>query len=218
MRLQNLTRLSFKGWICFLLLAVAPHFVWGAPIKDPNPVLRSGDVLPPMIYPNLLFPSDRTYLGIGDKATFQLNHVQADLIVIKFLNTNCVYCVKLLPTFNLIFQMIQQDKRLKVRAKILAIGAGDTSFELDEFKKKHSIPYPVISDTEFKAYKAVGEPRVPFIVVARKDKQGQWIVATVNIGLIFSAENFIGELRSILDVEPESLKLKKTEVPAKLRE
>jgi thiol-disulfide isomerase/thioredoxin len=197
------------GWICFLLLVVTPHFVWGAPIKDPNPVLRSGDLLPTISCPNLLLAPERTYLGIGDQATFPLNDVQGDLVVIKFLNTNCVYCIKLLPTFDQIFQKIQQDDRLKARAKILAIGAGDTSTELDDFKKQYSIPYPVIPDMEFKAHKAVGEPRVPFIVVARKDKQGQWIVAMVNIGLIFSAESFVGELKSILEVDPEGLRLKK---------
>jgi hypothetical protein len=107
--------------------------------------------------------------------------------------------------------------------KITATTSKDGSFRLEGVapgnvylyatapsKKKHSIPYPVIPDTEFKAHKLAGEPRVPFIVVARKDKQGQWIAATVNIGLIFSAESFVGELKSILDVDPESLKLKKT--------
>jgi hypothetical protein len=46
-------------------------------------------------------------------------------------------------------------------------------------------------------------------VVARKDKKNQWVVATVNVGLIFSPEHFIGELKAILNIDPETLKLKK---------
>lgn len=47
-------------------------------------------------------------------------------------------------------------------------------------------------------------------MVAKKDKQGMWVVVTVHVGLIFSAENFIRELKVILDIDPETLKLKKS--------
>ncbi len=35
------------------------------------------------------------------------------------------------------------------------------------------------------------------------------MVASVHIGLIFSAKSFIRELKAILDIDPETLKLKK---------
>jgi hypothetical protein len=98
---------------------------------------------------------------------------------------------------------------LKSRIKIIGIGAGDSPGELDELKKKFPIPYPLIPDPEFKAHEKIGGPRVPFIIVVRKDKRGNWVVATVHSGLIFSSEHFIGELKSILSLDPETLKLKK---------
>lgn len=209
MNRKKLSYLFVARWGMIVLLALIPQVTFSVPLKDSSPVLRSGDIFPSISFPNLSSTEDRKYLGIGDGKLLIFDNIPSDVLVIKFLNTNCVYCIKLLPTFNEIYQTIEKDQNLKTRIKIAAIGAGDTTSELDEFKKKYSIPYPVIPDTEFKAHKAVGEPRVPFIVVARKNKQGQWIVATVNIGLIFSAENFVGELKSILDVDPESLKLKK---------
>jgi len=128
------------------------------------------------------------------------------VLVIQFLSTNCVYCIKSVPAFNEIFQTIEEDQNLLKRIKILAISAGDTPVEVAAFKEQHAVPYPIIPDTEFKAHKAVNEPTVPFIVVTKRDKQGKWVVATVHVGLTFSAESFVGELRAILEIDPNTLK------------
>jgi len=140
---------------------------------------------------------------------FSVEEVQADLIVIKYLNSNCGYCIKLLPIFDEIYRTVDQDADLRKRIKILGISVGDTSIEVDFLKKNHAIPYPVIPDTEFEAHYAMGTRRIPFIVIARKDRQGKWVVASVHVGLIFSAESFVGELKSILAIDPETLRLKK---------
>jgi len=190
----------------FLLIPVS---LFAAPIKDPSPVLRSGDLFPSVSLPNWLNAEERNYLGIGEKRAFLPGEIKAELTVFKFLNTNCGYCIKLLPVFNDIYHMIERDPVLRAKIKILGIGAGDTAAELEKFKKTYPAPYPVIPDPEFRAHKAVGEPRVPFIVVARKDKQGKWVVATVNVGLVFSVESFVGELKAILNIDPETLQLKK---------
>jgi len=172
-------------------------------------VLRSGDLFPDISLPSLFSKAEAEYLGLGGKKTFSPDEVKGDLIVIKYLNTNCPYCIKLLPIFNEVHRLIEQDSTLNGKARIVGISAGDSPTEVAEFRKRHSTPYPIVPDPEFTAHKAVGEPRVPFIVVARKDIQGKWVVATVNVGLIFSAENFIGELKAILTIDPETLRLKK---------
>jgi peroxiredoxin len=197
---------------CGLVLAISiiiAESVTGAPIKDPNPVLRSGDPFPSVSFPSSLTSEEKRYLAIGEKKTIHLEEIKAELIVIKFLNTNCVYCIKLLPIFYQIYQSIEQNTELKEKIRIIGISTGDTPAELQALKDEHPVPYPVLLDPEFRAHRAVGEPRLPFIVVARKDKLRRWVVATVHIGLIFSAENFIGELKAILMIDPETLRLKK---------
>ena len=196
------------GLTVFLFPLLVPSLTRGAPIKNPSPVLRSGDLFPKTSFPNLFTSEEKKYLGIGVKKTFSTDEIQSDLVIIKFLNTNCTYCIRLLPTFKEIYRLVEDDQSLKAKIRMIGIGAGDTLMELKELKKNHPVPYPVVADTDFKAHKAVGEPRVPFIVVARKDIQNQWVVATVNVGLIFSAEHFVGELKAILHIDPETLKLK----------
>ena len=208
MKKQQISFFSLVVVTLFFIIIPEPSF--GGPIVNPNPVLRSGDTLPKIFLSNVLTPEDKKYLGIGEKKIFSLEDIKSDLLVIKYLNTNCVYCIKLLPTFNDIHRVIGQDENLMARIKIIGISAGDTPLEVEAFKKSHSIPFRVVPDPDFRAHKAVGEPRVPFIVVAAKDKQGQWVVATVHVGLIFSAEHFIGELKTILAIDPETLKMKKS--------
>ncbi len=210
----NMRRKGRPYFYCRIGLILAffmliPGAFLAAPIQDPDPFLRSGDLLPYISLPNPDSQTEREYLGVGEKKMFSLEEIQADLIVIKYLNTNCVYCIKLLPIFDEIYRMVDQDADLRKRIKIVGIGVGDTMNEVDFLKKNHAIPYPVIPDTEFEAHYATGTRRVPLIVVARKDKQGRWVVASVHVGLIFSAESFVGELRSILVIDPETLRLKK---------
>ena len=196
--------------LAFAISLIIAESVIGAPVKDPNPVLRSGDLFPSVSFPDSLTSEEKRYLAIGEKKTIYLEDIKAELIVIKFLNTNCGYCIKLLPIFYQIYQTIEQNTELKEKIRIIGISTGDTPAELQALKDRHPVPYPVLLDPEFRAHRAVGEPRLPFIVVARKDKLSRWVVATVHIGLIFSAENFIGELKAILDIDPETLKLKKS--------
>jgi peroxiredoxin len=195
-----------RSGLAFAILLLIPVSAFGARIKDPAPVLRSGDLFPSISLLNSLNAAERSYLGIERKRTFLPEDIKCEIVVFKFLNTNCVYCIKLLPTFNEVYQLIEQDPILRTKARIMGISAGDTLAEVEGLKKHHPVSYPVIADTDFKAHKAVGGPRVPFIVVARKDKKNQWVVATVNVGLIFSAEHFIGELKAILHTDPETLK------------
>src|SRR4030042_4824667 len=194
--------------LAFAISFIIAESVIGASVKDPSPVLRSGDLFPSVSFPGSLTSEKKRYLAIGEKKTIYLEDIKAELIVIKFLNTNCVYCMKLLPIFYQIYQTIEQNTELKEKIRIIGISTGDTPAELQALKDGHPVPYPVLLDPEFRAHRAVGEPRLPFIVVARKDKLARWVVATVHIGLIFSAENFIGELKAILDIDPETLKLK----------
>ena len=210
MKLRRKNQILFVSLTVAILSFMGPSSLWAVPLKNPSPVLRSGDLFPTIHLPNSLSQIEKKYLGLGEKKIFSLDEIKSDLIVVKYLNTNCPYCIKLLPVFNEIYQTLEQDSTLNGKIRIIGISTGDTLAEVEGFKRKHTIPYPILPDPEFKAHKAVGEPRVPFIVVARKDKLNRWVVATVHVGLIFSAENFIGELKAILGIDPEALRLKKS--------
>ena len=205
MEAKKKDRIFMAHLIFFLLLSTAANG-FCVSLKSDHSILRSGDTFPSISFPNSFAAEEKKYLGVDNKATLSLGDIQAEVLVIKYLNTNCVYCVKSLPVFNEVFETIAREPGLRRRIKIVAISAGDTPVEVAAFKEQHAVPYPMIPDTEFKAYKAVNEPTVPFIVVTKRDKRGRWVVATVHVGLTFSAESFVGELKAILEIDPDALK------------
>lgn len=96
------------------------------PVENPNPLLQPGDRLPKIFFSNSLTSGESKYLGIGKKKTFSLDEIKGRLILVEFINTNCMYCMKSVPQFNEIYQAIQQDPGLNAGVKVVAIGAGDT--------------------------------------------------------------------------------------------
>lgn len=193
--------------LALLLCSLMPGDGLSAPLTK-NRILRPGDFFPSLSFRNLLKTEEKKYFGVSEKAIFSLGDIEAEVLVIQFLNTNCVYCIKSVPAFNEIFQTVKQDQILLKRIKMIGIGAGDTPGEVAAFKGQYAVPYPIIPDTEFEAHKAVNEPTVPFIVITRRNGQGKWVVASVHVGLTFSSERFVGELKAILEIDPNTLKKK----------
>ena len=219
--------------VFFVLLFLFPGSLFCASPKPPNVAPQKGDPFPRLSFQNNLTREERKYLGIGEKKIFFLDEIKAQLILIEYFNTNCMHCISSIPILNETYQILEQDANLKGKIKMIAIGVGNTPMEGDAYKKNYGIPHPILTDTEFKAHKAVGEPRVPFIVSARKDRLGRWIVDTAEIGLVgfmesrsnkgsgnnwvavtvpgeeaFPVENFVEELKAILDTPPETPKRK----------
>ena len=233
MRSGEKRQIVFWSWVIFALFFLIPISVFSASTEIPPSIPQSGDPFPRLSFSNLLSPEEQKYLGIGQKKTFNIGEIKGGLILIYFINTNCIHCIKSLPTFDEIFKTIEQKANLKTKVKIVAIGAGDTAAEVETFKNNYEVSFPILSDREYTAHKAVGEPRVPFLIIARKTQGRKWIVASAQVGLvgamesrsilasdeefivatvqggkIFSIEHFIGELEAILATHPESLKYK----------
>jgi peroxiredoxin len=164
---------------------------------------------PDLTFTQNLSKEERVYLGIPQKKTFSFREIRASLILVEFISTYCVSCQRQAPIFDELYSSIEKDPELKGKVKMIGIAAGNNIWEVEIFKKQYKVPYPIVSDSKFDAHTAVGSPRTPFTIWARKDPKGKSIVVSTHLGLIDSMQSALDETKAVLQYNLALLKPKK---------
>ena len=233
-RLRSKTRTLVGFSVVLFLILVHLGSVPEASSQTSRPLLKNGDPLPRISFHNSLTPSEARYLGIGPRKNFSLEDINARMILVDFINSNCHYCMESVPLLNEIYRSIEKDPALRSHVKLVAVGAGDTSTEVEHFKRTHGVLFPILPDTEYQAHDAIGGPRVPFLIIAIREGRGKWVVVDTKVGLIgtmesktityleedplvetvegeiASVEKFVTELKALLAARPETSKTNKS--------
>ncbi len=136
-----------------------------------------------------------TYLGIHGKKPFTLPQVAAKILIIEVFSMYCPHCQADAPEVNKLYHRIQGDPALKDKVKILGIGTGNTIFEVNLFKKKFHVPFPLFPDEDFTVQKACSQQiRTPlFLVVKPLGKRGLKPLV-LHVGKINDAEKFLRKI------------------------
>ncbi|MGB9629429.1 MAG: TlpA family protein disulfide reductase, partial [Thermodesulfobacteriota bacterium] len=148
------------------------------------------------------------YLGIPFKKRYRIKDFHGELFLIEYLNTYCMNCIRQAPIFNEVFIMIEKDPKLRGKVKLIGIAAGNTSEEVNQYKKEFQIPYPIFPDPNFEAHYKVGSPRTPFTIWMRKDKEGKGVVVSTHLGLFESPQKVMDEIKAVLQYDLSLLKLR----------
>ncbi|MBM3299206.1 MAG: hypothetical protein FJY85_04565 [Deltaproteobacteria bacterium] len=84
---------------------------------------------------------------------------------------------------------------MKDRVKILGIGTGNTPFEVDVFRKKYEIPFPLVPDDDMVLKRASPDQiRTPTFVIVRIEGGNRITVQGVHVGRIGNVSEFIKTL------------------------
>lgn len=134
-----------------------------------------GDTFPDIVVPVPADPGHRAYLGIEDAGTFSLLEIEAEALVVEIFSMYCPHCQREAPTLNTFFEKLQSDPRLKGRVKLIGIGAGNSDFEVEHFRKTYQVPFPLFSDADFAIHQKLGEVRTPYFfgVYLKPENRGQ---------------------------------------------
>ncbi len=135
--------------------------------------------------------AEKAYLGLSGKGTFTLSKIKADLVIIEIFSMYCPYCQKEAPLVNDLFEAVNKNPGLKEKIKMIGIGAGNTPFEIDIFRKQYNIQFPLFADDSFIVHKKVGEVRTPYFFVLKMNADGSNKLIYSKVGTIQDAGQFL---------------------------
>ncbi len=163
--------------------------------------LRMGDRFPSLAFFNDLKEEDRPYLGLSQADSFHIQDIDADLVIIEFLNKYCFHCQVQAPIFARVHGALKTDPVLSDKVRMIGIGVGNSRHQMEKFRAEIGIQFPLVPDLDFAAYNAVGSPKTPFTVLLRRDGKGNRIVASVHRGVVYSDKDFLEEIRAVLQYD-----------------
>ncbi len=92
---------------------------------------------------------------------------------------------------NEFYQAIQARKDLKNKMKLIGIGSGNTPFEVNFFKKKYKVPFPMFSDQDYSIHRALGEVRTTYFIGVRINSDGSHEVFYSKLGGFKDSNKFL---------------------------
>jgi thiol-disulfide isomerase/thioredoxin len=182
-----------KHLLLLFLLLLTLVFANALPAAGPP---QLGGQLPEIKFP---MPSDRTdkgYLGLsGWGGTFRIPDIKGRVVILEILSMYCPFCQKEAPMVNNLYEAIDNDPQLKGKVKILGIGAGNSIYEVEVFRKKYGIPFPVVPDPDYAAYNLYGEVRTPYFIAVKINDNGTHEVIYSKLGGVGDIPAFLATLK-----------------------
>ena len=110
------------------------------------------------------------YLGISGPGNFKITQIKSPVLIIEIFSKNCAHCQTATPLVHRLYLAIQARPDLKEKIKIIGIGANNGTDEVDLFRKKYNVPFPLFPDPHDAISKKLGVVVLPtFIGVKNND-------------------------------------------------
>ena len=145
--------------------------------------LASDTLFPDVTIQGDLHGNQAAYLGVDPMpGKFALHGLKAPVLIVEIFSMYCPFCQEDAPHTNELYRLIA-ERGLDDRIKFLGIGAGNSQLEVDIFRDKYGLAFPVFPDPDFAFHKACGQVGTPFFYVLEKDATaGGYVVRHTNLG------------------------------------
>lgn len=139
----------------------------------------------------------REYLGIegapGDE--FQLADIDTDILLIELFSMYCPYCQAEAPLVNRFYELATaRENEDGTRIKVIGLGASNTSFEVEFFRDKYDVQFPMFPDEDLSLYKKFKGEGTPGFIGVLYPKSGTPQIVLQQSGGFEGAEEFLALL------------------------
>jgi thiol-disulfide isomerase/thioredoxin len=159
-------------------------------LADNKPPQR-GEVLPVINLPVPKNPDEKNYLGLTGSGLFKIPQIKASTVIVEIFSMYCPFCQKDAPGVNELYRLIENHADIKNKVKLIGIGAGNSPYEVEVFKKTYNVLFPLFPDKDFTIHKACGEVRTPYYVVVKINEDGTHQIVHTQLGNYPGAEPFL---------------------------
>lgn len=161
------------------------------PALAANKPPEKGGVLPVINLPIPKTPDERSYLGLSGSGSFKIPQIEAKVVIVEIFSMYCPKCQRDAPGINELYRLIGNSPDIRNKIKLIGIGAGNSSYEVEIFKKIYSVPFPLFPDKDFTIHEACGEVRTPYFVVVNINENGTHQIVHAQLGNYPGAEPFL---------------------------
>jgi len=161
------------------------------PALADNKPPEKGEGLPVINLPVPKNPDERNYLGVSGSGLFKIPQIKAKAVIVEIFSMYCPYCQKDAPGVNELYRLIENNPDVKNKIKLIGIGAGNSPYEVEVYKKTYNVPFPLFPDKDFTIHKACGEVRTPYFMVVKINEDGTHQIVHSQLGGYPGAEPFL---------------------------
>jgi peroxiredoxin len=95
---------------------------------------------------------------------------------------------------NQLYARIEQNPALKGKIKMIGIGAGNSLYEVETFKKRYSVPFPLLPDGDYVIHRQLGEVRTPYFIGVKINPDGSHQVIYSRLGAFDGVDQFLSTI------------------------
>jgi len=116
--------------------------------------------------------AQRNYLGISGLGKFKITEIKSPVIIVEFFNTDCLYCRNSALKLNELYLAIQDRADLKEKIKIIGIGVNNASREVELFRARYKVLFPLFPDQYDTISSKVGVKQLPTFIGVKNNDDG----------------------------------------------
>lgn len=118
-----------------------------------------------------LSQAQKEYLGV-DGDSFSISDIKADYLFVEAYSMYCPVCQRDAPRLNEIYKAVSSmDSGRRIR--FIGLALGNTQFEVEFYKKKYMVEFPLIQDEDYTLHKALGEVPTPTFYIVKLGEKSE---------------------------------------------